>query len=69
MYESPKLVSVNAINAGYGHGPYMTMGLSLTNVNCVVNATVGVNAAAVATVVVGAAAVAAAVVVVVVVPP
>jgi len=61
MYESPRLVSVNAINAGYGHGPYMTMGLSLTNVNCTVNATVGI--------VIGAAAVAAAVVVVVVVPP
>jgi hypothetical protein len=67
MYESPRLVSVNAINAGYGHGPYMTMGLSLTNVNCVVNASVGANLVVAA--VAGAAAVAAAVVVVVVVPP
>jgi hypothetical protein len=67
MYDGPKLVSVNAINAGYGHGPYMTMGLSLTNVNCVVNASVGANLVVAA--VAGAAAVAAAVVVVVVVPP
>lgn len=67
MYESPRLVSINAINAGYGHGPYMTMGLSLTNVNCVVNASVGANLVVAA--VAGAAAVAAAVVVVVVVPP
>lgn len=67
MYEAPRLVSVNAINAGYGHGPYMTMGLSLTNVNCVVNASVGANLVVAA--VAGAAAVAAAVVVVVVVPP
>lgn len=67
MYDGPKLVSVNAINAGYGHGPYMTMGLSLTNVNCVVNVSVGANLVVAA--VAGAAAVAAAVVVVVVVPP
>ena len=67
MYDGPRLVSVNAINAGYGHGPYMTMGLSLTNVNCVVNVSVGANLVVAA--VAGAAAVAAAVVVVVVVPP
>ena len=67
MYDGPRLVSVNAINAGYGHGPYMTMGLSVTNVNCTVNCTVGINLVVAA--VAGAAAVAAAVVVVVVVPP
>jgi hypothetical protein len=42
MYESPKLVPINTINAAYGNGA-MSMGLCVANVNAAANANAGVN--------------------------
>jgi hypothetical protein len=41
MYESPKLVPMNAINAAYGHGA-ANMGLCVVNINAAANVNVGV---------------------------
>jgi hypothetical protein len=45
MYESPRLVSINTINAAYGQG-LMSMGTCTVNVNVNANAGVNVNAGA-----------------------
>ena len=45
MYESPRLVPINTINAAYGNGS-MSMGLCSVNVNANTNANANVNAVA-----------------------